>query len=205
VLGETLTGEPSELIGTAVKANLATLSGDLKQQSVTLTFTIVTADDKEAVALLTGYTLSNSALRRLTSRNIEKLADTLHCETGDGVALQVKMVLLTASSTHNSLLKALRKSANSAIMAEIKSKSYHEFARAVIDHQFQFALKKSLNKIYPLKAVEIRFFSIVSSPAASALPAAEAEQKEAPEEEKPQQEPRASKHSTAKNAEKSVQ
>ena len=160
VLGETYTADPQDLVGKGVSVNLSTLTGDLKQQNVTLKFTIAKIDDKGAHAELIGYTLAPASVRRLISRNVNRIDDVLTCKTSDGFLLSLKPLVLTRSRTHTSVLQALRKAALQSIAAEVPKSTFEQFTQQVLDHRFQSALKKSLSKIYPTRAVEIKSFSV---------------------------------------------
>jgi ribosomal protein S3AE len=162
LLGESLASEADELLGRAVNANIASITGDVKQQSVTLRFRINSVKDNKAYADVIGYVLSGTAIKRLVRRNLKRIDDSLVCETEDHVKLRIKIFLLTRSTTSSKVMNALHKLANESIIKRVAKLKYSEFVKVLIEHKLQSDLKRVLSEIYPLRAFEIKMFELIA-------------------------------------------
>jgi ribosomal protein S3AE len=161
MLGQTLATEDSELIGRVVNVNLATLSGDVKRQSVSLRFRISTVKDSKAYADVISYHTSGAAIRRFVRRNVNRIDLSTVCQTSDNVKLRVKVFILTKSKTSGSVMHGLQKTCLELLAKEVAKMEYGEFVWSLIEHKTQSELRKALSKIYPIKTFEIKMFNLL--------------------------------------------
>ena len=185
-LGETFAAEESKLLGRVVSVNLASLSGDIKRQSVSLRFKISSVKEGNAYADVISYVTSANAIKRLVRRGVERFDISFTAETSDHVKVRIKTIVLTRSKTSSSVLKALRKACTESIAKETSNMSYEQLISALIEHRLQSELRKSLSKIYPLKAFEIKVLHVLheKEEAKAAEPKEEAKAAEPKEEAK---------------------
>jgi len=163
-LGETYVAEPSLLVGRKLTLNLANLTGDIKQQGISLKFVISSINDSVGIADVIGYEASSSQLRRLVRRGVERMDDSIKCETSDGRALIIKPFAVTRTSTSKHKLSQMRAYLRDAIINEVKKYTFDELVKMIISNKLQTLLKSGVKKIYPLKALEIRKLLIVGAP-----------------------------------------
>jgi ribosomal protein S3AE len=157
-LGETLASNEKGLLGRVVSANLASLTGDIKRQSVTLRFEIRSVKEGKGYADVVGYALSNTAIKRLVRRNVERVDMSLLCQTADNVKVRIKTFILTRSATGRGVLNSLHKASIESLTKSVGKLKYDDLVVALIEHKLQSELKHSLSKVYPLKSFEIKMF-----------------------------------------------
>lgn len=162
-LGETVAAEDKDLIGRALTVNLATLSGDIKRQAVSVGLVVSSVQDGKAWADVVKYFTSPASIRRLVRRNVERVDTVVTCPTKDGVTVAIKIFVLAKSKTSSSISKALQLECKSLMVREVAKLDYPEFVWALIEHKIQFDLKRTLGKIYPLKAMEVKMFEVVQN------------------------------------------
>ncbi|MFH1182594.1 MAG: hypothetical protein V1702_06565 [Candidatus Woesearchaeota archaeon] len=160
-LGETMATEDKELVGRAVTVNLATLSGDIKRQAVSVGLVVSSVQDGKAYADVVKYLTSPASIRRLVRRNVERVDTIVTCPTKEGVMVNIKIFILAKSKTTGSVSKALQNECRSLMVNEVAKLDYPEFVWSLIEHRIQSDLKKALGKIYPLKALEVKMFEVV--------------------------------------------
>lgn len=163
-LGESYVAESSMLVGRHLTLNLANLTGDIKQQGISLKFVISSINDGAGIADVIGYEASPSQLRRLVRRGVDRLDDSIKCEVSDGKSVTVKPFAVTRTSTSKRKLSLMRAFLRDAITNEVKKHTFDELVKMVISNKLQTLLKAGVKKIYPLKALEIRRLIIVESP-----------------------------------------
>jgi len=160
-LGESYVVEPSLLLNRHLTLNLANLTGDIKQQGVSLKFLISETNDKEGIATVMSYEASPSQLKRLVRRGVERLDDVVVCETADKKMVTVKPFAVTRTAASKHKLSLMRKLLRESITSEVKKQTFDELIRVVISNKFQISLKTMVKKLFPLKALEIRKLQII--------------------------------------------
>jgi ribosomal protein S3AE len=160
-LGETMATEDNDLIGRAITVNLATLSGDIKRQAVSVGLVVSSVKDGKAQTDVVKYLTSPASIRRLVRRNVERIDTVVACPTKDGITVNVKIFCLAKSKTSGSVSKVLQRECRLLMIKEVAKLDYPEFVWSLIEHRVQSDIKKVLGKIYPLKAFEVKMFEVV--------------------------------------------
>ncbi len=155
LLGESYVVGADQLMGRTVAANLANLTGDIRQQSVTLSFIVTSLDGEAGVADVIGYSMASSAIRRIVRRGSDRLDESLVCDTSDAKKVRIKPMIITKSVTNSGVHHLLRKMLVSSIVKMVKQHTFESLINEIITAKLQVALKGELKKVYPLKAVEI--------------------------------------------------
>src|SRR3989338_386771 len=155
-LGESYVADSSLLLDTGFSINLANLTGDVRQQGVSLHFRVAEVEDNTGVAKVVGYEAAGSQLKRLVRRGVERLDDTFDCRTSEGTAVRIKPFAVTKNPTSKSRLTAVRKTLRETLEKETAKISFDSLIKAVISNELQTTLKNAAKKIIPLKALEIR-------------------------------------------------
>ena len=174
MLGECYVQGPEQLLGRTISANLANLTGDIRQQSVTLKFVVNSLDGDAGVADIIGYETASSAVRRVVRRGSDRLDDSFLCETSVGQTVRVKPLIITKTITNSAVHRALRKMLVSSIVRFVKGHTFESLISEGIASKLQTTVKAELKKVYPLKSVEILALQLVSRGQEGAAPPAEA-------------------------------
>ncbi|MEK6967717.1 MAG: hypothetical protein AABX51_03745 [Nanoarchaeota archaeon] len=162
VLGESLVYAAQDLNGRIISANLMTLTDDIKQQNVNVGLRISEINGDTAVATLISYEMLPSSLKRIVRKEVDRVDASFVVMTKDNIKLRIKPILVTRTSTTQSKAKRLRRMATEFIVDFVGKYSYVEFCRGVIGRGIQSQLRGYLKKVYPLKACDIRSFTITT-------------------------------------------
>lgn len=155
-VGETITAEPSTLVGRNVSINLMNLTQDIKTQNTKIIFKISEVKNDKAVTEIVKYELVPSSLKRMVHKDKEKIDDSFKVTTKDNVEVRIKPFTVTKSSTNRSVLTALRHKTRELLTEAIKKATYDVFMEEVIKFKIQNVIKRELSKIYPLTQFQIR-------------------------------------------------
>ena len=160
-LGECYVAEPSMMLGRTLTVNLANLTGDIRQQGISLQFMISEIEEGKGIARVVGYDASPAQLRRLVRRGVERLDDSIVCKTSSGELVSVKPFAVTRTASSKSKLTAIRKILRDVFAKEMLSQTFDDVIKTAISNQLQTSLKAAVKKILPLKALEIRRLRLV--------------------------------------------
>lgn len=161
-LGECYIPGPEHLLGRTVAANLANLTGDIRQQSVTLKFVVRALDNETGIAEVVGYEMAPSAVKRVVRKGADRIDESFVCETANGEKVRIKPMIITRTATKSSVHHSLRKLLVGSIVKYAKEHSFESLINEVIASKLQTSVKAELKRIYPLKAVEVRALQIIS-------------------------------------------
>ncbi|MGV8162342.1 MAG: hypothetical protein ACP5N2_03370 [Candidatus Nanoarchaeia archaeon] len=155
-LGESHVYGKEDLVGKTLNLNLATITNDMKKQNINVSFRIIDVVDNKGQTKLTNYMLVPSYIKRLVRRKRDKIEDSFLAKTKDGRVVRVKPVAITNSDTYNSIISKVRLGMKALIKNALKEKTFEEFVTDLMSMKFQKEMKDKLNKIYPLKYVDVR-------------------------------------------------
>lgn len=155
-LGECYVTDAEKLLGRTITANLANLTGDIRQQSVTLRFVVNALDGQEGVADAMGYDMAPSAVRRIVRRGSDRIDESFPCETIDARKILIKPMLITKTITNGAVHGSLRKMLISSVIKQVKKHTFESLINEIITSKLQMAVKTELKKVYPLRSVEIK-------------------------------------------------
>ncbi|MBI2144866.1 hypothetical protein HYU18_00930 [Candidatus Woesearchaeota archaeon] len=178
-LGECYVTGSDKLVGRTVTANLANLTGDIRQQSVTLKFVINSLDGESGVADVKGYEMAPPAIRRIVRRGSDRLDESFSCTTSDGQKVVVKPMVITKTTSNSAVHHSIRKLMVGSVVKYVSKHTFESLINEVITSKLQMAVKTDLKKVYPVKAVEIKSLELATSSAAEAQQSAEQGQTEA--------------------------
>ncbi len=172
LLGDCYLASPDLLMGRTVAANLANLTGDIRQQSVTLKFIVTSLDGEAGIADVIGYQMASSAIRRIVRRGSDRLDESFVCETSDGRKVRIKPMAITKTITNSAVHRSIRKALINSLVHVVKKHTFDSLINEIITSKLQMAVKADLKKIYPLKAVEINSLWLLAHEQIGQLPIA---------------------------------
>ena len=98
-VGETLTSDPSMLIGKTVTMSAMDLMRDPKRQNVKITFKITEIKDNKALTEVKRYQIMPSSIKRMMHQGKSKINQSFKLETKDNIKVVAKPVLITRNKT----------------------------------------------------------------------------------------------------------
>ncbi len=155
-LGETFVYSPNDMVGKTISLNLSMVLNDMKKQNIITSFRVKETKDDKGLTELVGYSLGLSFIKRLVRRRRDKVDDSFLAKSKDDKVLRVKTVVMTNARTYGSANTAIRLSLRAKIKKALKEMTFEEFVNSLINIRLQKDWKSSLNKIYPVKFLEVR-------------------------------------------------
>jgi len=155
-LGESFLEDTSSVVGRTVKVNLMQVTGDVKNQNAEVKFEITGAQENKLETRITGYYFSAATIKRFMRRHTSRIDDSLVILTQDGVKIVIKPFALTKSKVTRSVEYTLRLTMKEELMNLVKKTTYEALFSSVLKYQLQKELREKLNKIYPVKNMEVR-------------------------------------------------
>jgi len=159
-LGETFVYSSEDLVGKTISLTLSMVLNDMKKQNIITSFRVKETKDNKGLTELVSYSLSLAYIKRLVRRRRDKVDDSFLAKSKDDKILRIKTVVMTNSRTYASANSAIRLSLRAKIKKTLKEMSFEEFVNGLINIRLQKEWKSSLNKIYPVKFLEVRHAGI---------------------------------------------
>ena len=160
-LGECYVPGPEHLLGRTIAANLANLTGDIRQQSVTLKFLVTSLDGDAGIADVVSCEMAPSSIRRIVRRGSDRIDESFVCEAENGQKVRIKPMIITKAAANSAVHHLLRKALVNSLVKYVKNHTFESLINEIITSKLQTTVKSELKKIYPLKAVEVRALEIV--------------------------------------------
>ncbi len=155
-IGESYLFDPEKAVGRKLKVNLKDLTGNVKAQNVYIGFQIINVKGNTLNTSITSYELTPSYVKRVVRKNTNKIDDYCILTTKGGKKIIVKSLMVSRGKTQKSKHTGLRKRLQELLNEEFKKNSFESLVSLLVNRRLIFALKKNLDKIYPLKEVTIR-------------------------------------------------
>jgi len=173
VIGETLVGEPSAMLGKTLSHSLMNLANDVKRQNINIHFKIVGVDGNRGITRIVGYEIVHSSVKRFVRRNSEKMDLSFTCETADNFHLRIKPLVITRADVKGSVAAKMRNMIVQMLVKTVRKMNYDDVMKDLISHKLQSDMRATFSKIYPLKVCEIRYAGIEEHKHGPAQPSAE--------------------------------
>ncbi len=155
-IGEAYVADPNLLIGRAISCNLMTLTNDIKTQNITMKFLVTEIKDAKAHTEPAGYSLNQTYLKRMMRRGKNRIDESYHLKTADNKTLRIKLFLLTNSVAKSSMIKVIRNKLKEKVAGIVEKNRYDDIFDGVISHKIQREIRGTINKMFPLKACEVK-------------------------------------------------
>ena len=155
-IGESYLFDPEKAVGRKLKVNLKDLTGNVKAQNVYIGFQITNVNGNTLNTSITSYELTPSYVKRVVRKNTNKIDDYCILTTKGGKKIIVKSLMVSRGKTQKSKHTGLRKRLQELLNEEFKKNSFESLVSLLVNRRLIFALKKNLDKIFPLKEVTIR-------------------------------------------------
>ncbi len=171
-LGETLTSEPSTMVGRVLEVAMNELSGtgDASTSHVKLRFKVTRIEEGNvAVTRFVGHELTSDYIRRLARRKRSKIDISFPVTTKDGVVITVKPVAVSEHHLQTRLRALLRHKMQSLLEEQAAKRTGTEMVRDMLNGEVVKEVTNGLRLLYPLRKIDIRA-SIVEGEIPEALP-----------------------------------
>ena len=159
-IGEIYLASPEDAVGRYLSINLKDLTGNVRDQNAYIKFQIVKIEGNFLQTTLQGFKITPAYVKRMVRKNINRLDDYFTFKTKDGKEIVLKTLTLTLHKTHRSTKQQIRKQLEKSLQEEISKTEFNTLVSNIVGRKIQFAIKKKLSKIYPLKEVAVRVLQL---------------------------------------------
>jgi ribosomal protein S3AE len=163
VLGESFVSDASLLKGKYITTNLMTVTGEMKNQNVNVSFEVDNVTDGKGQASLVSYTMIPNSLKRFIRRGRSRVDDSIKLKTADGLFIQIKPVIITQTLATRLIKTQLRVQTRNMLFSMAQRYPYEKLVSEIIFQRIQKNLKDVLKKITPVKSVGIRMFKLLKT------------------------------------------
>lgn len=155
-IGETLVGDPKEVVGRTVVKSLPELGGRPSKYYLRIKLKADQVKDKKIEMKYIGQKCLRDYISQMIRKGSSRIDNVVKVETKDGKKLVVKTIGISLKKTQTSTQESVRKKIGELIKKRIKKMDLNALVDSVIRDKFQVKLRKKVNKIYPLRKFEIR-------------------------------------------------
>lgn len=154
VIGETVAMSQEKIIGRTVEANLMEITNDPSRYYINLTFKISKIEAGKAQTEFFGHECTRDFLARIVQQWTTKIETNDVVQFKDG-KVRVKSIIITNRHVQKSVETKIRKKI-SEMLKSMAGSPVESFVKNLILGKTQAAIRKELNKIYPVRVFEFR-------------------------------------------------
>jgi small subunit ribosomal protein S3Ae len=163
VIGETLSEEPSQLIGRNYEVIQNELDGDFSKMHVKVVFKVTDVLGNDAITELVGHELLKDHVRRQVRRDRGKIDDTIDVVTEDGFYVRFKPLMISRARIKSSQKQQMRTIARDIILTTGATSTWFKLQAATLDGTLENKIKDAVSKIQPVRTVVIRRTQLIQS------------------------------------------
>lgn len=154
--GDTVTDDPTKLIGRRVEMTVDELTGKLiKNPNLKLLLEIYDVDHTNAYTRFIGHKIDGDYLRSLARKRSSKIDSNIEVVTKDGENMRVKSSCFTLKKASEAQIKLIRKLMEDVIRSRAASLELNKYIQEIILGKLSSDIYKVAKKIYPVRRVEI--------------------------------------------------
>jgi len=157
-IGESYLSSADQAIGRKLKVNMKELTGNVRDQNVSINFKINKVDGSSLRTEVIGYQLSTAYVKRSVRKNTGRADSTFKLKTKNGKDVILKSFIVTRNKTQRSVRTILRSKLEEFLKEELNKSDFISFVEKLIAYRIQSIAKKQLSKICPLREVAIRCY-----------------------------------------------
>ena len=163
VIGETLSEEPSQLIGRNYEVIQNELDGDFSKMHVKVVFKVTDVLGNDAITEFVGHELLKDHFRRQVRRDRGKIDDTIDVVTEDGFYVRFKPLMISRARIKSSQKQQMRTIARDIILTTGATSTWFKLQAATLDGTLENKIKEAVSKIQPVRTVVIRRTQLIQS------------------------------------------
>ncbi|TFH04443.1 MAG: 30S ribosomal protein S3ae [Methanosarcina sp.] len=174
VVGNTMAGDPSLLLGRNVETTVGELTNDMSKNNTKVILRISNVVGDIATTDLMGHELTTDYIRSIVKRQTSRIDANVDVKTKDGYVIRVKPTCFTIKRARSSQIKAIREMMVEIVKKRASESDFETFMQEAILGRLSATIYRQAKFIYPLRRVEIRKTQVEKMPAARPAPAAAA-------------------------------
>jgi small subunit ribosomal protein S3Ae len=154
--GESYLQSPEQAVGRKLKSSLRDLTGNAKDQNVSVDFQITDANQNILNTKIIGMKLANTYVKRVVKKNTDRVDDFFVIESKDKQQIVLKTLMITLHKTTRSVKSELRSRLGALIREDLSKNTFEAYISSILHHKLQGSYKRKLAKVYPLREVAFR-------------------------------------------------
>ncbi len=118
-------------------------------------------DGKTCKLKFVGHDCSRDYITRIVRKRSKRVDEITRVKTKDGAVVRVKTICATIKPVGASTQTSIRKKIDEVMKKEASEKDLGKFVKDMFMNKVQSRVKKEVDKIYPLREIEIRKTEVV--------------------------------------------
>lgn len=159
LIGESYVDSAESMKGKYINANLSTISNDMKKQNITVRLRVNKIVEGKGQTEVIGMQQVQGFVKRLVRRGRTKVDDSFLAKTKDGQLVRVKPLIITNTLCVASTASQIRMEVRKVLQERIAKTGFVNTIQDVLSFKIQKDLKNMLNKVHPIRSVDVRSFS----------------------------------------------
>ncbi|MBN1792627.1 hypothetical protein JW826_02995 [Candidatus Woesearchaeota archaeon] len=161
VVGEVPLYESDQLKGRKMGVNMMNLTGNPRNQSISVKLKVVDVKEGKGVTEVMGFESMPSAIKRIVRRGKSKVDDSFVIQTSDKKLVRIKPLVITSHNVTKSVSTALRRVMRNSIARLAQKLTYEKMIEEIITFKLQKHVQGLCSKITPVKNSEVKAFILV--------------------------------------------
>lgn len=162
IIGETPAGDTKTLIGRTIEVYLINLIDDLSKYYIKFYFKVVDIKEKNVYTEFAGYECLRDYISRMIRYGIKRVDTIQDLTTEDKKKIRIKAIIITRKKIKNNVVMTLKKFVKDKIKKEVESSKMDELIEKIINDTIKESIMNEGDKIYPIRAFEIRKIEMLS-------------------------------------------
>ncbi len=160
-IGECFVDKQEKLLKRTVTVNLNKITGNPRNMQVNVKLVCNALKGNDGTSTnVHSYYMMPAAVKRLVRARKDRIDDSFLCATKDNVLVRIKPLIITQNKVPEKKKTEIRKATRAVIAKYFSKIDYKEWVMSVINKKAQSQVYEIVNRIVPIKVVEIREFTI---------------------------------------------
>ncbi len=155
-IGESYLTDASAAAGRVMKINLRELTGNMRDQHISVSLRIKESKGNILQTEVAGYVYMPFFIRKLTRPGTGKIDDSFILKTKDGKNVRLKPLAITVFKVSNSAKTAVRKKLIEVLKEEMSKLNFDSLIVDLLRYKLQMDIKKKVGKICPIRELIFR-------------------------------------------------
>ena len=164
-VGETLSEDPSKIMGRVYNTTLAAITGDFSQEYLKMYFQVIGIEENTAQTVFKGHEYLRDYLRSLVRRRSTKVDGFFRIKTIDGYGLKIVVTALTNTRIQTSKEKAIRDIMRDVVEEKTKTLEFGQIVHEMVLGKLASDVYNEARKITALRHVGVRKSQLLGMPA----------------------------------------
>jgi small subunit ribosomal protein S3Ae len=161
VVGEISTVEIESVLGRTMKANLFTLTNEMRQQGTEINLLLDKAEGDSIRSKIIGLKMLPNSIKRKVRKGKTRIDQTLKAISKDEQAVVVKVIVITRNRIKGGVHTAIQNEIKQFMVKKITKNDYDAFSTECVTGSISKEMRSRLKKKYPLKICDIREFKLL--------------------------------------------